>query len=99
MGKKKPRFFCDGCGVEVNANEERCPRCGKFFASIRCPSCGFTGDHTVFDKGCPVCGYSAPVSKRPAAKPPPSAPPQWAYAVSAALILLILAVLFMYITH
>lgn len=58
--KKSPRFFCDGCGREVDASDERCPSCGKFFASIRCPKCGFTGDQGVFLSGCPVCGYSAP---------------------------------------
>jgi len=58
--KKKPRFFCDNCGNEVGPNEKSCRHCGRFFASVRCPSCGFIGDETSFKNGCPSCGYSAP---------------------------------------
>lgn len=57
---KNPRFFCDNCGVEVKRNTKACPQCGRFFASVRCPSCGFSGDDDTFLKGCPSCGYSAP---------------------------------------
>jgi hypothetical protein len=37
-----------------------CPRCGRFFASVRCPKCGFSGKDEDFAQGCPVCGYSTP---------------------------------------
>jgi ssDNA-binding Zn-finger/Zn-ribbon topoisomerase 1 len=37
-----------------------CPQCGRFFASVRCPHCGFTGRDEDFVRGCPVCGYSTP---------------------------------------
>jgi predicted RNA-binding Zn-ribbon protein involved in translation (DUF1610 family) len=108
MKKKKPRFFCDGCGTEVAANAERCPHCGKFFASIRCPKCGFTGDTDTFGKGCPVCGYSAPLSNRPVRRPAKparhtaahdSAAAPWPYALSIILLAMLLAALFMHITR
>jgi predicted RNA-binding Zn-ribbon protein involved in translation (DUF1610 family) len=58
--KKKPRFYCDSCGTEVAASANCCPRCGKFFSSIRCPKCFWTGDQEAFANGCPNCGYSTP---------------------------------------
>jgi predicted RNA-binding Zn-ribbon protein involved in translation (DUF1610 family) len=58
MGTKKPRFFCDNCGAEVAMAAKSCPRCGRFFASVRCPHCGFTGKDEDFSRGCPACGYS-----------------------------------------
>jgi len=57
---KKPRFFCDNCGNEVGQNEKSCRHCGRYFASVRCPGCGYVGDETAFKNGCPSCGYSAP---------------------------------------
>jgi uncharacterized membrane protein YvbJ len=60
MGNKKPRFFCDNCGAEVPMAAKSCPQCGRFFASVRCPKCGFTGRDEDFVRGCPVCGYSTP---------------------------------------
>ncbi|MDR2135412.1 MAG: zinc ribbon domain-containing protein [Treponema sp.] len=59
MGTKKPRFFCDNCGTEVDKTAKNCPVCGRFFASVRCPKCGFTGKEEEFAGGCPACGYSA----------------------------------------
>ncbi|MDR0878119.1 MAG: hypothetical protein LBN21_08710 [Treponema sp.] len=59
---KAPRFFCENCGIEVSKDTKKCPRCGRFFASVRCPACGFTGAEGLFGDGCPVCGYSAPQS-------------------------------------
>jgi predicted RNA-binding Zn-ribbon protein involved in translation (DUF1610 family) len=53
------KFFCENCGAEVNRNADRCPSCGRIFASVRCPACGFTGEEERFKKGCPVCGYCA----------------------------------------
>ncbi|MDR2796590.1 MAG: zinc ribbon domain-containing protein [Spirochaetaceae bacterium] len=108
MRKKKPRFFCDGCGAEVTANAERCPRCGKFFASIRCPRCGFIGGTDTFSKGCPACGYSAPRSARGSqrqSKPDPRATvPEgpvalWLYAVGIALLAMLMTALFMCVTR
>jgi predicted RNA-binding Zn-ribbon protein involved in translation (DUF1610 family) len=99
--KKKPRFFCDGCGAEVGAKDERCPRCGKFFASIRCPACGFSGDQDIFDKGCPVCGYSAQNAKSsPAAQVSQNAAvPSRLYIICIALLVLAFALLVAYITR
>jgi DNA-directed RNA polymerase subunit RPC12/RpoP len=34
-----------------------CPSCGRKFASIRCPACGFSGEEDLFNDGCPKCGY------------------------------------------
>ncbi len=58
MEKKKPKFFCDFCGNEVKPNAKTCPKCGKFFESVRCPRCGKTGKQSDFLDGCPVCGYA-----------------------------------------
>ena len=58
MTKDHPKFFCEYCGNEVKRNTKICPHCGRFFASIRCPSCGFTGSDEDFKKGCPTCGYA-----------------------------------------
>jgi ssDNA-binding Zn-finger/Zn-ribbon topoisomerase 1 len=60
MGKK-PRFFCGNCGTEVGRNAKTCPKCGRFFASIRCPKCNHSADDAAFKKGCPVCGYAIPL--------------------------------------
>ncbi|MDR2210186.1 MAG: hypothetical protein LBO65_01770 [Spirochaetaceae bacterium] len=82
------RFFCDHCGAEVRRNSDRCPRCGRIFALVRCPQCGFTGEEKLFKHGCPRCGYCAPVPEPaetpawPAAGPRPAAAgklPLWVY--------------------
>ncbi len=57
---KKPKFFCEFCGAEVKQNDKICKKCGKFFASVKCPKCGKTGDSRLFSDGCPVCGYAVP---------------------------------------
>jgi hypothetical protein len=59
---KAPRYFCENCGVEVKRNAKICPECGRFFASVRCPKCGFTGQPDNFISGCPRCGYSDPAN-------------------------------------
>jgi len=94
---KRPRYFCEHCGLEVRKNAKICPRCGRFFSSVKCPRCGYTGQAEDFESGCPVCGYAEaanaapePVLPPPAVAPPP---PRWAYALAllvlASLILLL----------
>lgn len=56
--KKEAKFFCESCGNEVPRNSKTCPSCGKFFASVRCPNCGRTGNNDDFLNGCPTCGYA-----------------------------------------
>jgi predicted RNA-binding Zn-ribbon protein involved in translation (DUF1610 family) len=58
-----PLFFCDNCGAEVLQDEPSCPKCGRKFASIRCPACGFSGEESLFDDGCPKCGYQVLAGK------------------------------------
>ncbi len=53
-----PKFFCENCGNEVKRNTKVCPHCGRFFASVKCPNCGFAGDSEHFSVGCPKCGYA-----------------------------------------
>ncbi|MDR0457261.1 MAG: hypothetical protein LBH20_11340 [Treponema sp.] len=94
---KKPRFFCDNCGVEVDRNTKACPQCGRFFASIRCPSCGFTGDEQTFAAGCPSCGYSthSPPTALPHKKKNPAGPlPLWVYILAVCAFICICAALF-----
>ncbi len=55
---KTAKFFCESCGAEVAGNAKFCKKCGRFFASVRCPVCGETGPNEKFAKGCPKCGYT-----------------------------------------
>jgi len=99
---KKPRFFCDNCGIEVGQNTKACPQCGRFFASIRCPSCGYTGDEKAFSGGCPSCGYSAPpsASAPPPEKKIPAGPlPLWVYILAVCAFIGICAVLLSTLTR
>lgn len=52
------KFFCENCGKEVKRNASACPHCGRFFASVKCPSCGYAGAASQFENGCPRCGYA-----------------------------------------
>jgi len=97
MGKK-PRFFCDNCGAEVGHNVKSCPKCGRLFASVRCPSCNFVGGDDTFANGCPVCGYSASGAKPSgrAAKREKQRPlPFWAFFLSVGILVFAFAVLFL----
>ena len=58
MKNKKAQFFCENCGAKVPENAKLCKNCGKFFISVRCPSCGVIGNAKDFEKGCPHCGYA-----------------------------------------
>lgn len=58
VSKKDAKFFCENCGAEVPENAKMCKKCGKFFISVRCPSCGHTGTSSEFKSGCPNCGYA-----------------------------------------
>lgn len=56
--KKKAKYFCEGCGSEVAHNAKFCPKCGRFFAAVRCPNCGHIGTVKDFLHGCPSCHYA-----------------------------------------
>jgi uncharacterized membrane protein YvbJ len=100
---KKPRFFCDNCGHEVERDAKSCAHCGRFFASVRCPSCGYTSDERAFSNGCPSCGYSAPPAGQSARLPEippdnrpllPARPlPLWVYLLSICAFIAVCAVL------
>jgi predicted amidophosphoribosyltransferase len=53
------KFYCEYCGAEVSKNAKICKKCGRFFASVKCPQCGKTGSAAAFANGCPGCGYAA----------------------------------------
>ncbi|MDA3941093.1 MAG: hypothetical protein PF693_17585 [Spirochaetia bacterium] len=53
-----PSFYCENCGRKVSSAMDICPGCGQEFSKVRCPSCGFTGEDTLFKVKCPKCGYS-----------------------------------------
>jgi predicted RNA-binding Zn-ribbon protein involved in translation (DUF1610 family) len=94
--KKKPRFFCDNCGIEVDQNVKACPQCARFFSSIRCPSCGFTGEDKAFSGGCPSCSYSAPpvaVPNPPEEKIPAGRLPLWVYLLTVLAFFGVIAIL------
>ena len=90
MGKKM-HFFCESCGAEVPRDAKNCPKCGRYFASVRCPACDFIGEEALFKGGCPVCGYSSGASSESAGSPrfPESKKsagplPLWVYILTAA---------------
>lgn len=58
------KFFCEFCDYEVPIDAHICPRCGHFFASVRCPVCGKVGDQSMFKHGCPKCGYAGTPKKK-----------------------------------
>jgi len=99
---KKPRFFCDNCSTEVALGAKACPRCGRLFASVRCPSCNFVGGDETFAEGCPACGYSASAANVSALPAVPSAArrkkeqrplPFWAFFLSLGIFVFFLALL------
>lgn len=94
---KKPRYFCEHCGAEVGRNAKVCPACGRFFSSVKCPRCGYSGEPGLFRRGCPVCGYTVPGPKsgasEPASVPPSSGPlPLWIYVLALAALVAALVV-------
>jgi len=107
---KKPRFFCDYCENEVGSEVKNCPYCGRVFASVRCPMCGYSGADRMFQGGCPMCGYSAPPPpkqpKNPKMKPPRikehhvNEPiPFWTYVVTFIALFTVIAFLSYFITR
>jgi len=108
MSKKKPRFFCDNCGYEVGSEVKTCPYCARHFASVRCPSCSYSGPDRMFQNGCPMCGYSAPpppkAPKLRKIKPirsenPPAPLPFWTFIASLIALLSVIALLSWFITR
>ncbi len=60
---KTPSFYCENCGRKVLPGLNVCPGCGQEFSSVRCPSCGFTGEPALFKESCPECGYVGKAEK------------------------------------
>ncbi|MDR2965230.1 MAG: hypothetical protein LBU88_05600 [Treponema sp.] len=107
MKKLKPRFFCDNCGFEVDGDIKACPHCGRYFASVRCPVCGYSGPDKMFQSGCPLCGYSAPPVPKTAKNSPkkvkkehiPNEPlPFWALIIAFISFFAALIFLFQFLT-
>jgi predicted RNA-binding Zn-ribbon protein involved in translation (DUF1610 family) len=101
---KRSRFFCENCGEEVPLRAKSCPRCGRYFASVRCPNCGFTGEEGLFSQGCPACGYAA-LPEPPEERGTPSkgkktagSLPLWVYILTALGFLGVFAALFVTLT-
>jgi hypothetical protein len=75
--KNKPRFICEVCEAEVPLEAKSCPSCGQLFAATLCPACGFSGEGSLFENGCPACGYILDAEKtQPASVTPPSIAPK-----------------------
>jgi hypothetical protein len=102
---KATKYFCEHCGREVNGRARICPFCGRFFSSVKCPRCGYSGESTEFLEGCPACGYGVPkktVSDDAIGRPRgPSGLneklPTWVYLIALAALLVALALLFVFI--
>ena len=100
---KDPRFFCENCNTEVPKDAKCCPKCGRYFESVRCPACGFIGEEALFKDGCPVCGYSSRGNALPGNNPrdfreeknSAGALPVWVYILTAAAFTIVLAALFL----
>lgn len=96
---KRPRYYCENCGAEVRRDARVCPRCGRFFSSVKCPRCGYVGKVDDFKVGCPVCGYAeaASPSPEPFKAPPAQVPPlsPWVYVAALAALAAILGLLFL----
>lgn len=103
--RKNAKFFCENCNTEVKQNAKFCPKCGRFFASVKCPQCGKIGASNEFTKGCPRCGYAIPpkdnnshlsssnnANKKQKKHYDDSLPP-WIYLLSIALLGIMLIVL------
>ena len=95
---RKPKFFCESCGTEVKQNAKFCHHCGKFFSSVKCPSCGFSGDSPAFKSGCPMCGYAVLQNEKVGSQPDVSRNrhstdplPLWMYFVSIVLLVALVA--------
>ena len=77
---------------------KNCPKCGRHFASVRCPACDFTGEEALFKGGCPVCGYSTGSAdgelRFPERKKSAGPLPLWVYILTGAAFTAILAILF-----
>jgi len=95
---KSPRFFCESCNAEVPRDAKNCPKCGRYFASVRCPSCDFIGEEDLFKGGCPACGYSSAPStgdlRFPESKKSAGPLPLWVYILTAAAFTGVLAAMF-----
>jgi hypothetical protein len=100
---KTPRYYCEHCGAEVKGSARICPKCGRFFSSVKCPKCGTAGKVEDFRYGCPVCGYAEAMNGAPEPlKPPPEmAPPLplWTWIAGLALFFIVLYLLFRAIQH
>ena len=107
MKKEKPRFFCDNCGNEVSQDAQECSQCGRSFLSVRCPSCGLTGEPKVFDNGCPKCGYTVNAEPKSKEQKAPkkskteaevhSGLPVWVYVVAGGMFIGVVAAIFLHI--
>lgn len=103
MPSGQPRFFCESCDAEVPRDAVSCPSCGRYFASVRCPKCGFIGEEALFRGGCPICGYSTGKPSREkndgskgtlSEKKPSGALPVWVYILTALVFLGVIIALY-----
>jgi hypothetical protein len=97
---KRPHFYCESCGAEVSKAARVCPRCGRFFSSVKCPKCEYVGKADDFSSGCPVCGYAVAANPAPDPIKPfvQAAPPLpwWAFLVAALVLAALIALLLHY---
>jgi predicted RNA-binding Zn-ribbon protein involved in translation (DUF1610 family) len=108
MKDKPAKFFCENCGAEVPQNAKFCKKCGRFFTSVKCPRCSYTGPVSAFIDGCPNCGYaereknsmlhhisffSASYFKKRKKSEPDNTLPVWIYIITAGILAVVLIAL------
>ena len=95
---KHPKFFCEHCKKEVRRDAMICPHCGRFFASVRCPACGyaFNSDDPEAHAGAHKTVHGVHKTAKTKKKRTDEDPlPLWVYGIVLCLAAIVVAVFFL----